>query len=102
MKKPEECSNMSHIRHEIDILDQKIIKILGERFQYVKAATKFKTSQTGVKAPERFQSMLKQRRVWAQSENLNPDIVEKIYRDLVNYFINEELKAWEKTEQNVD
>ena len=38
--------------------------------------------------------MLKQRRIWAKSENLNPDIVENIYRDLVNYFIEEELKTW--------
>ena len=94
MKKPEECFNMQEIRNEIDILDQKIIKILGKRFQYVKAAAKFKTSATAVKASERFKSMLEQRRKWAQSENLSPDVVENIYRDLVNYFIEEELKDW--------
>lgn len=38
---------------------------------------------------------LQPRRIWAEEVNLNPDVIEKLYRDLVNYFINEELKHWE-------
>ena len=92
---PEDCSNIQDIRTEIDNLDRQIIKLIGKRFKYVKAAVKFKTSETSVKAPERFESMLKQRKNWAE-ENLNPDVIENIYRDLVNYFINEELEDWKK------
>lgn len=40
--------------------------------------------------------MLQQRRVWAEENNLDPDIVEKLYRDLVDYFINQELQHWKK------
>ena len=43
--------------------------------------------------------MLEERRKWAQSENLNPDVVENIYRDLVNYFIEEELKDWKNNSE---
>ena len=92
--KPEDCSSIQDIRIEIDRLDRQIIALIGTRFEYVKAAAKYKTSETSVKAPERFKSMLEQRRIWAREENLNPDVIENIYRDLVNYFIDEELEDW--------
>lgn len=91
---PQDCSNIQDIRTEIDNLDRQVIALLGKRFEYVKAAAKFKNSETSVKAPERFKSMLEQRRIWAEAENLNPDVIEDMYRDLVSYFINAELKDW--------
>lgn len=94
MKAPNECLNMQHIRAEIDAIDRQIINVFSKRFEYVKAASKFKTSETSVKAPERFKSMLQQRRIWAE-EGLNPDVIGKLYQDLVNYFIEEELKHWQ-------
>ncbi|UZE97498.1 isochorismate lyase [Alkalimarinus alittae] len=91
---PENCSGMEDIRTEIDNMDRDIIAILGKRFQYVKAASKFKTSETSVRAPERFKAMLEQRRSWALSEGLCPGAIEKMYRDLVNHFIKEEMSKW--------
>ncbi len=95
MKTSDECTNMTDIRTEIDQIDQQIISLIGKRFVYVKAAAKFKTNITSVKAPERFQAMLKERRGWAKESGLNPDVIEKIYTDLVNYFIAEEMKHWQ-------
>lgn len=95
MKAPNECLNMQDIRAEIDSIDRQIINAVGKRFEYVKAASRFKTSETSVKAPERFKFMLQQRQVWAEEEGLNPDVIEKLYQDLVNYFIQEELKHWQ-------
>lgn len=94
MKFPEECENMTEIRMEIDEIDHQVIRLIGQRFEYVKAASKFKTSEMGVKAPERFKAMLLQRREWATEEGLNPEAIEKMYTDLVNHFIEEELKFW--------
>ncbi|WP_414542589.1 hypothetical protein [Nostoc sp. CCY0012] len=39
--------------------------------------------------------MLQQRRLWAEAAGLNPDVIENLYRDLVSYFIDEELKNWQ-------
>ena len=94
MKAPDDCSNLEEIRLEIDRIDRETIELIGKRFEYVKAATKFKTDENSVKAPERFKSMLQQRRDWAEAEGLKADVIEKLYRDLVNYFIDEELKHW--------
>lgn len=97
MKTPDQCENMVDIRAEIDRLDRQVVALLGQRFAYVKVASKFKSSETSVKAPERFQAMLEQRRVWAQEEGLNADVIEKMYRDLVNHFIDEEMKHWQQS-----
>lgn len=92
---PQECQGMDDIRREIDRLDQSVIHLLGQRFQYVLAASKFKTSATSVRAPERFKAMLATRREWAQAEGLSPDAIEKMYSDLVTHFIEQELQHWQ-------
>ncbi|MDE0299993.1 MAG: isochorismate lyase [Candidatus Poribacteria bacterium] len=94
MKAPNECANMEDIRAEIDRIDQDVIALMGVRFQYVQAAAKFKKSRESVKAPERFVAMLRQRRGWAEQAGLSPDVIEKMYCDLVEYFINEEMTKW--------
>lgn len=99
MKAPDECVNMKDIRSEIDRIDRKVIALIGKRLQYVQAAARFKTStegakDTSVRDMHRVESMLRQRRFWAEEEGLSPDAMEKIYSDLVEYFINEEMTKW--------
>jgi len=94
---PEACNNMQDIRSEIDAIDHTIVSLLGRRFEYVKSAAKFKTSETSVRAPERFEAMLQKRREWASEEGLSSDAIEKMYRDLVNHFINEEMQKWKQS-----
>ena len=62
----------------------------------MKVATRFKKDEEAVRAPERFASMLLQRRSWAVSNGLSPEAIEKMYRDLVGYYLEEELKVREK------
>ena len=96
MKQPQDCQNMQEIRTEIDAIDQEVIHLLGKRFGYVKAASRFKTSEDAVKAPDRFRALLLQRREWAIAAGLHPDAIEKMYFDLVTHFIEEEMKLWKK------
>ncbi len=102
MRKPDECRDMQDIRAEIDRIDQAVIRLLSERFEYVQQASRFKTSSTSVRAPDRFKAMLKQRRVWAQEAGLDADVIESIYCDLVNYFIEEEMKRWQAEKSGSD
>ncbi|NLR57618.1 isochorismate lyase [Chitinophaga polysaccharea] len=95
MKTPEACENMADIRTAIDTIDQEVVQLLGRRFNYVKVAAKFKTSEAAVQAPERFKAMLAQRREWAMAAGLNADAIEKMYSDLVKHFIEEEMKHWQ-------
>jgi len=89
---------MPEMRQEIDALDYEIIRLLGQRFGYVQAASKFKTDETSVRAPERFQSTLEERRAWARKAGLSADVIERMYRDLVTYFIAEEIQRFKNPE----
>jgi isochorismate pyruvate lyase len=99
MKTPEQCESIADIRAEIDRRDRQIVTLLGERLQYVRAASKFKTSEASVRAVERVRSLLEHRRAWAEEEGLDPEVVEKMYRDLLNFFIEEELNDWKATKE---
>jgi isochorismate pyruvate lyase len=96
MKAPSECTNIDDIRTEIDRIDRHIVTLIGERAGYVKTAAKFKASAADVRAAERFEAMLRQRRSWAQAEGLDPGMIEELYRDMVTHFIGQEMEHWER------
>ena|SRR5438270_64336 len=94
MKTPAECGSLDEVRGEIDRIDRAIIALIAERAGYVHAAARFKATEAEVAAPERQSAMLRSRRAWAAEAGLDPDVIEKIYRDLVSYFIARETEHW--------
>jgi len=96
MKEAKDCENMNDIRVEIDDIDSKIINLIAKRATYVNKAAQFKKNETEVKAPLRVENMLKQRRLWAEEKNVNPEFIEQLFKDMVNYFINKEMSEWKK------
>ena len=96
MMQPHECANIDDTRTEIDRIDQHIVARIGERAGYVEAAARFKTNAADVRAAERLEAMLRQRRAWAEKYGLDPDMIEKLYRDMVNHFIQQEMTHWKQ------
>src|SRR3954471_3053980 len=94
MKTPADCGTLEEVRAEIDRIDRAIIALIGERAGYVHAAARFKSSETDVAAPDRQTAMWISRRAWAEAAGLDPDVIEKLYRDLVAYFIVRETEHW--------
>jgi isochorismate pyruvate lyase len=94
MKTPAECGSLEEVRREIDRIDRGIIALIAERAGYVHAAARYKATEAEVAAPERQSAMLRSRRAWAAEADLDPDVIEKIYRDLVAYFIVRETEHW--------
>jgi isochorismate pyruvate lyase len=99
MKAPEDCGSLEEVRAEIDRIDRAIVAMIGERAGYVHAAARFKTSEAAVAAPERQEAMYRARRAWAEAADLDPDVIEKLYRDLVAYFIVRETEHWKATQE---
>lgn len=92
-KLPEECQNIEDVRHEIDNLDQAIIKFLAARYDYVKKIVKFKEkTAASIEASDRKKVVFETRRKWAQEAGISPDVVESMYKILVEYFVEEEKK----------
>jgi isochorismate pyruvate lyase len=97
MKSAEDCKSIDEIRTAIDRIDQEIIALLGERYKYVKSIVRFKEpTEEGIIAKSRFDTVIASRRKMAEAKGLDPDIIEKLYRDLMCHFINEELKILNK------
>lgn len=86
--------SLAQVRDEIDRIDRKIVGLIGRRSLCVKAAAQFKKDEIAIAAPERFGAMLITRRRWAESEGLDPDMVEELYRNMVTRFIAEEKNHW--------
>jgi len=93
MKSADRCSTIEEVRNAIDVIDQELIQLLARRFQYVKEIIKFKEpTEESIVAKDRFESVIQSRRDMAQENDLDQDLIERIYRELLNYFIAEELK----------
>lgn len=90
MKSAAECTSLAEVRTAIDTLDRELLALLGRRAAYVHAAARFKTDAASVRAPDRVQAMLEQRRAWALEEGLDPDVVAELFSLLVAYFIRRE------------
>jgi len=96
MKSANECKDINEIRTEIDRIDKEIIALVAKRASYVKAAARFKKDRAMVEDPNRVKTMLQQRAEWARESGMNTEIIVKIYTELVNFFINEEMIEWQK------
>lgn len=92
MPTPNQCQSINAIRTEIDRIDQQIIQLIGERFEYVKKIVDYKSNAEEVKAQPRYNEVMEIRRNWGAENGLNPDVVEEIYKTLVHYFIDEQMK----------
>lgn len=94
MKLPGECQTLSEVRTEIDAIDREILALLGRRAGYVHAAARFKATEEAVHAPERQAAMFRTRREWAREEDLDPEFIERLYRELIAYFVEREREHW--------
>jgi isochorismate pyruvate lyase len=93
----EDCNSIEEIREAIDHIDEKIISLLGERYKYVKEVVRFKEpTEESIVAKSRFDEVISSRRRLAEQWGLDPDLIEKIYRELLSHFIEEELKMIRK------
>ena len=96
MKNPGDCTSIVEIREGIDLIDKQLIELIGKRFQYVKEIVKFKSNKEDVEAKPRYEEVLRVRKQWATEQNLNPDVIETIYKTMIQYFIEEQLNILKK------
>jgi isochorismate pyruvate lyase len=91
LTKPDDCKSMEELRHQIDKLDTKIVELLATRSQFIDRATDLK-SINGMPAriPDRIESVVSNAREAAQELDLDSDLVEKIWRILIEWSIQRE------------
>lgn len=92
---PEHCRNIDEIRAGIDTVDEEIVRLIGERARYVKAAARFKRSETAVRDEKRVAAVIDSKRKLAAAYDVSPELIEAVYRTMIGHFINEEMTHWE-------
>lgn len=85
------CKSIEEVRESIDALDHQIVKLISDRSLYVEQAAKFKKDTEDVKAPKRVEAVIQKVRTIADENNVNPDIIEQVYRTMISCFIKQEL-----------
>jgi isochorismate pyruvate lyase len=91
MLKPADCTSMAQIRAEIDRLDENLVRLFAERAGYIDRAAEIKA---GVDLPARIGSRVEEVvanvRGHAKTYGLPPELVEKLWRRLIDWSIARE------------
>ena len=91
LTKPDDCKSMDELRHQIDKLDVKIIELLANRSEFIDRATELKKSNgMPARIPERIETVVSNSRNAAEDLDLDADLVETIWRILINWSIQRE------------
>jgi tRNA-Thr(GGU) m(6)t(6)A37 methyltransferase TsaA len=90
--------SLQEARDSIDLIDAEIIRLLSNRAGYVRQVVNFKKQPEDVYAPARYAEVMRERRKLAEAAGLNPDVIESMYKLLVNNFIEEELEMLRQRE----
>jgi len=85
-------STLQEARDAIDVIDAEIIRLLGNRAGFVRQVVDFKQTPEDVRAPTRYAEVMRRRREMAEVAGLNPDVIEAMYKLLVENFIQEEME----------
>jgi len=87
-----QVSSLAEARAAIDVIDTEVIRLLGNRADYVRQVANFKKTPEDVRAPTRYAEVMRRRRELAEAAGLSPDVVEGMYKLLIEYFIQEEIE----------
>ena len=91
MRPPEACETMRDLRVEIDALDAELVALLARRASYIDRAITLK-SREGLPAriDDRVAEVLGNVRAQAGNAGLDPDLSERLWRDLIDWSIARE------------
>ena len=88
------CKSLEEVRNNIDRIDKEIIMLIAERGNFVKQASKFKKDSQDVTAPQRVEAVIQKVRQISEEYGANPDMVEKLYRDMIANFVRIEMNEF--------
>ena len=88
----EKCESLEQAREKIDAIDTALIEMIATRQFYVDQAVRFKKSIQDVQSPERVEQIIQKVRAQAVELGIDPDLVEQLYRAIIQQFIQRELK----------
>ena len=81
------CTTMDDVRRHIDALDDLLVPLLVTRGGYMTQAARIKKDATQVRDEERIEAIVARVRARTQKEGGEPDMIEAIYRSMMEAYI---------------
>ena len=81
------CTTMEDVRRYIDALDDVLVPLLVTRGGYMTQAARIKQSDSQVRDEERIEAIVARVRARAVQEGGQPDVIEAIYRSMMEAYI---------------
>ena len=81
------CSTMDEVRRHLDALDDVLVPLLVTRGGYMTQAARIKQQATQVRDEERIEAIIERVRSRAAVEGGQPDVLEAIYRSMMEAYI---------------
>lgn len=76
---------LSEIRKELDKLDAELVSTLSKRMALIPEVAKYKKQNNIARyQPEREKQVIETKRKLAKELKVNPDLVEKIFKEIIN------------------
>ena len=88
--------NMDELRKELDLLDNELIKLVSKRFKFIEQAAIIKDDISKIRDNERIESIIIRLRNLAEINDISPDIVEKLWRYIIELSIELETEIFSK------
>ena len=90
IEKVENCNTMADVRRNVNRLDDILVPLLVERGGYMTQAAKVKNDPDLVRDEKRIQAIVDRVRARTQIEGGEPDVMEAIYRSMMEAYIAHE------------
>ena len=88
--KVEPCSSMEQVRARIDALDDILVPLLVQRSGFMTQAARVKNDAQLVRDEARIQTIIDRVRPQAMAQGGNPDLIERLYRAMMECYIDYE------------
>ena len=87
IEKVENCNTMADVRRNVNRLDDILVPLLVERGGYMTQAAKVKNAPDLVRDEDRIEAIVARVREQAALEGGQPDVIEAIYRSMMEAYI---------------
>ncbi len=91
-----ECNSIAEVRDNIDRIDAARVALLAERGGYVREAARLKPRKAEVVDAARIAEVIAKALTHAESHGFDADVVEAIYRSMIEHFIAFEEREFDK------
>tara|TARA_B100000941_G_scaffold157409_1_gene111776 strand:+ start:1152 stop:1421 length:270 start_codon:yes stop_codon:yes gene_type:complete len=87
---------MQDLREELDLLDNKLIVLISKRFKLIEQAAIIKADESKIRDNERIENIISRLRGLAEENSISADIVEKLWRFIIELSIDLEKEIFSK------